>query len=424
MRVWIYFKIGFLSLTMILNASSVWANEIPAEPLPTVNLNDLVEMALKNNPSLIAAKAEWEASKTQVWSETTLPDPMVEIAPGDMESEFMISQAIPFPFKLYEKGKIAQNEAEVASLNHAIVERDLLLRLSDAYFDLYYTDASLETIGEVKNLLKRFESIASTRYSNLSGTQRDVAKAQAEVSMALERLYGLEQKRESAVATINALLNRDPMMSLGKAELPPKPVLEYTLVELVNIAVESRQEIQAAEAMVAKAAHMKRLAKLAYIPDLDIGFKYTNSKEEDDFWMLPIRFNLPVWQNRVIPEIQEAKHLEEARKADALEIKNSTYQEVKDSYFMFQTAMKMTELYETAVVPQAKLALSADQAGYEAGNVDFLNLLDSERVYFNAKLSHIQFFTEALKAYVDLLRCCGLTVVSAKKEGVKSNEQK
>ncbi len=409
-----------LPVLPIRNALAEEVSEIPA----TLRLSDLIQSAANRNPDILATKAEWLASKTKVWQETALPDPMAEIAPGTDESEYMISQAIPFPVKLYERGKIAQNEAEVASLKHSIVKRDLLLRLTEAYYDLYFVDASIETIGEVKELLKRFESIASARYSNLSGAQRDVAKAQAEFSMALEKLYELEQKRESVVAVINALLNRDPMLPLGKAALPDKPVLDYSLVELVNIAVERRQEIQAAEEEVAKAAHIKRLAKLSYIPDLDVGVRLTKPEEGDDSWMIPIRFNVPIWQNRIIPQIQEAKLLEEARQADLLQVKNKTFQEVKDSYHRYQAAIKITELYETAVVPQAKLALSADHAGYESGKTDFLNLLDSERVYFNAKLAQIQFYTEALKAYVDLLRCCGLSVLSPKKEGANANEQK
>ena len=74
----------------------------------------------------------------------------------------------------------------------------------------------------------------------------------------------------------------------------------------------------------------------------------------------------------------------------------------------FQSASKIADLYEAAIVPQAKLALSADQAGYESGKTDFLNLLDSERVYLNAKLSQVQSYTSALKAYADLAWATGL----------------
>ncbi|MFA6599539.1 MAG: TolC family protein [Candidatus Omnitrophota bacterium] len=374
----------------------------------TVRLDELAGFALQKNPEIIAAKARWLAAKKRIWADTSLPDPMMEIAPGHLENDYMVSQGIPFPAKLYEKGKMAQKEAEAAHFRYQVIERDVLLKLTRAYYDLYFTDASIEVIDEVKGLLKSFEASASARYSNLSGPQRDVAKAQAEVSMSLEKLYRLEQERESSAAVVNALLDRDPMTPVGKAAMPARPKLNYSLVELVNLAVAKRQEIKAAEAMAAQSGYAKRLAQLAYIPDLEIGFKYEDMKDAENIWMVPLRFNVPVWQNRVIPEIHEALQRERASRADLLSAKNETFREVKEAYHRYQAASKTADLYDTAVIPQAKLALSADKAGYESGKTDFLNLLDSERIYFNAKLSSIQYATEALKAYADLLRCCGL----------------
>jgi outer membrane protein TolC len=234
--------------------------------------------------------------------------------------------------------------------------------------------------------------------------------------MSLEKLYKLKQERESVAAMINSLLDQDPMTPIGKATLPEKPTLKLSLIELVNLAVENRQEIKEAEAIVSKSSHNKRLAQLAYIPDLNVGFEYTWVKsgtttdpmDGRDSWMFPLRFTVPIWQNRIIPEIQEAGEMLKANQAKLLSAKNAAFFEVKDAYYRYDAAMKVADLYEDAVIPQAQLALSADQAGYEANKSDFLNLLDSERVYLNAKLSKIQFFTEALKGYSDLVRATGL----------------
>ena len=73
-------------------------------------------------------------------------------------------------------------------------------------------------------------------------------------------------------------------------------------------------------------------------------------------------------------------------------------------------ASNVAILYETAVIPQTQLALRSDQAGYESGQTDFLNLLDSERVFLNAQLSYIRVYTEALRSYSDLKRSTGLDI--------------
>jgi outer membrane protein TolC len=355
----------------------------------------------------------------------------------------MISQEVPFPAKLWEKRKAAQAESEAARARFAAMERDITNKLTRLYYELYYIDASLDTLLEVKELLKKIEGIAQARYAGLSGAQRDVAKAEAEFSMSLERLYTLQQQRESIAAQMNALLDQDPMTAIGKAtlsacedgdskspracrehEFPAKPVVTPSLVELINLAVQNRQEIKEVEAVASKTHYSKRLAQLAYLPDVNVGFEYTrvgkgSTTEANDgrnTWMVPLRFNIPLWQNRIIPEIQEAQKLEEAQKAQLLAAKNQTFFEVKDAYYRFQSAAKIADLYEAAIIPQAKLALSADQAGYESGKSSFLDLLDSERVYLNAKLSGIQFQAETLKAHADLLWATGLDLSDVQTE--------
>ncbi|MFH1800742.1 MAG: TolC family protein [Candidatus Omnitrophota bacterium] len=417
----------FLSVTRLALAEEMF------QAGQTLRLQDLILQALEKNPEIAAAKAEWLASKKAIMASWALPDPvggydimgsMVETRTGPQKNRFMISQEVLFPGKLWEKRKVAKAEAEASRARFQALERDITNKLTQLYYQLYYIDASLDTLAEVKALLKKIEGVAQARYSNLSGAQRDVAKAQTEFSLNLEKLYTLQQQRESVTAQMNALLDQDPMTVIGKATLPSKPALDRSLVELINLAVQNRQEIKGSEAMASKTHYAKRLAQLAYFPDVNVGFQYTrvgsgsttSPMDGKNTWMFPLAVNLPVWQNRIIPEIQEAKKLEEAQAAKLIAVKNQTFFEVKDAYYRFETASKIADLYEAAIVPQAKLALSADQAGYESGKTEFLDFLDSERVFLNAKLSEVQFHAEALKSYADLSWATGLDLNNQKAE--------
>ncbi|PIQ85017.1 MAG: hypothetical protein COV74_10490 [Candidatus Omnitrophica bacterium CG11_big_fil_rev_8_21_14_0_20_45_26] len=391
----------------------------------SIELTSILTEALAHNPDIQSTKAEWQASRKKVWQETALPDPMVgmdlmgemtETRVGPQENRMMVSQEIPFPLKLIKKGQIANDEARAAEMRYLATVRDTLNEISKLYYDLYYTDASIAVIEEVKTILKHFESVAQSRYANLKASQRDVAKAQAEVSLVLEQLFSLEQKRHSLAAQLNAWLDRDPMGEVGQTVLPEKPTLPQSIYELVEMAVKHREEIKAMEAMVQKSYRERTLARLEWIPDLNVGFSYTwvgsgettSANDGQDSWMFPLRINVPIWQNRIIPKIQETNELIKANEAKLTEAKNQAYYEVKDAYYRYDSAAKIVELYETAILPQAELVLRSDQAGYEGGEADFLNLLDSERVYLNAKLTHVRLVTELFKSYLDIERSTGL----------------
>ncbi len=411
-------------LVISLLGTNIFAAETPL--VPTVKLEDLMEAAKARNPDVIAVKADWLAGRKRILIDSSLEDPMggydimgamTETRVGPQKNRFTISQQVPFPVKLWEKGKMAADEAHAALARYQATERDVLNELRKLYYGLYEIDASLQALEEVKDVLKKAESLAEARYSNLNGTQRDVAKAQAEVSMSLEKIFMLEHERAVITSRIRALLDEEDILEeIGRASQPEKPVLRHSLMELLNLGVQKRQEIQEMEALVSKSRRAKRLAQWSFVPDVNIGFEYTQVGSGDtsdpmdgrDSWMIPLRVNLPLWFHRNVAEIQEAEQKLEASQARLAKAKAGTADQIKQAYHTFISASKISELYETAVIPQAKLALSADQASYESGKGDFLELLDSERVYLNAKLSRIRIFSEMLKSYSDLVRAAGL----------------
>jgi outer membrane protein TolC len=123
--------------------------------------------------------------------------------------------------------------------------------------------------------------------------------------------------------------------------------------------------------------------------------------------MVPLMVNIPLWQNRLIPAVREAKRNVSASQANLEQAENLTEYEVRDAYYRFAATREVAALYEHAVLPEAEVAFRSDQAGYEAGRTDALNLLDSERVYLNAKVMSYEAVAEAAKSLAALERAVG-----------------
>src|SRR3989344_7864849 len=355
------------------------------------------------------------------WNAVMGPD--LETRLGPQEGIYEFEQMVPFPGKLLEKRKMAAAEAEAASAKLKFAEREVIFKVSEVYYDLYTLDATLRVVEEVKQTLKKFESIASARYSSRKGEQRDVAKAQVEVSETLERIYMLNQQRESLAAMLNALLNRRPPGSFAELRFSELPVLSFSLEDLLQKARKNRPELLEAVAMRKREQHANALAKYEYAPDISIGFQYTKigegmtSEPDDgkDAWMIPLKVTFPLWQNRIAPAVQEAKRNLKAVEAKLEQAENFTDYEIKNAYYRFTSAKKISELYQNALIPEAELAFRSDQAGYEGGKTDILNLIDSERVYLNAKISYYQALNETLKNFAVMERITGTEL--SKEEG-------
>lgn len=416
-----YLVILFLSGIFFFCSQPSFAQEMKQH----VALEDLIREVLANNRELQAAREELQAARHRVPQSSALPDPVLgyaimgpdlETRLGPQRGIYEFEQMVPFPGKLIEKRGMAAAEVEAASARFKLVERDVIFRVSEVYYDLYTLDATLQVVEEVKQVLKNFESIASARYSSQKGEQRDVAKAQVEVSETLEKIYMLNQQRESLVAMLNALLNRRPPGSFAGFRSSELPVLSLSLSDLLQKARENRPELLEAMAMRKREQHAKTLAKYEYAPDISIGFQYTKigegmtSEPDDgkDAWMIPLKFTFPLWQNRIVPVIQEAKSNLKASEAKLEQTENFTDYEIKNAYYRFTSAKKIIELYQNALIPEAELAFRSDQAGYEGGKTDILNLIDSERVYLNAKIVYYQVLAETLKNFAAIERITGM----------------
>ena len=400
---------------------AVLAEEAAQEPL---RYDQIIKEALERNPELRAAKEEWQAARLRIPQASALPDPMVgyslmgpdlETRLGPQQNIYEAEQMVPFPGKLWEKHRMASAEAKASQSKLKATEREVIRKVSEIYYDLYAIDAMSRTVEEIKDTLKRFQSVAQARYSAQGGSQRDAAKAQAEVSDTLQRLFVLRQQRETAAALLNALLDRDPHTPVGTAVTPDVPNLPLTLDQLLELAKQNRPELGEATAMVKREKAANTLAKLEYIPDLSIGFQYfqieagmtTEPNDGKDAWMIPLKITVPLWQNRLIPGVLEAKRNLKASQARLAQEENMAEYEVKDAYYRFTTAKQVVELYNNALIPEAELAFRSDQSGYEAGRMDVLNLIDSERVYLNARVAYYQAVADALKSFAVLERAVG-----------------
>src|SRR3989338_4979255 len=211
------------SLLYFYSVSLIFVPEMHGEEI--LSLKSAVATALKANPEIIAAKRNYEAASARILQAASLADPMIELEydkiyadrmlTGDPMKTYAISQDIPFPTKLYLRARIASKIAKMSYENYKAKEKEIIARTKSAYAELFYIYRSIEINKENKGILEQFSQSATARYSKGLGTQGDALKAQVELATVDTELIMLEQKRITAQARLNILLNRDPKEELG-----------------------------------------------------------------------------------------------------------------------------------------------------------------------------------------------------------------
>lgn len=367
--------------------------EIPA----SANLNFYLKLAAKRSPALRAAYNDWIAAVEKSNYAGSLPDPMlsfgyfvehVETRVGPQEQRYGIKQAFPWFGTLGAKKDVA---TEMANAMYRKFEAEWLrlnYQVKSAYYDYYFIGRDLQITRDNFELLTFWESVARTKYK--VGLQRhpDVIKAQVELGKLEDQLATLEQSLKPTAAKLRALTYLPDTLTLplpdtiyvSEDSLPDDSVLAAVL--------ENNPNLQAVSHLVEKEEAGRRLASKQAYPSFSLGVDYIQTgpaqspdmaESGKDPWMVGVGLSLPIWLGKNSARRHEAEARLRSAQYDLQDKREQLRAYTEQVLFEYGDARRKTGLYRDGLVPKAEQALNAGYSAYQAGEADFLSLLDAQR---------------------------------------------
>jgi outer membrane protein TolC len=404
---WINFGFFFVVLFFI-SVSFAYSSEL--------NLDKLIDTALKNNPEILAAESRLNAVRFKIPQSQSLPDPMLMIgyqnegtrdlysfgrenAP-DAQWMFSLSQMFPFPGKLSLKGQMALWDAESQKWFVDSVRLKVISKIKELYYDLFLTYKTIDILKKQEELFLKIEDAALSRYSTGLASQQEVLMAQTEKYMLIEREQMLRQRIQSLEAMINSILGREINTPLGRPENVPVEGGLPDLDRLILMVFENSPEIKAKEKMVSSAEKRLEMARLEYYPDFTISASYfLRSKFFPDMWSLSTSINIPIFyktkQRELVNEasafLSEAKYELESARLMLSSI-------IRDNYSMMETSERLMMLYKEGLIPKTDQKFESSLSDYISGKGDLNSLLSTLKTLLNYEISYWGQFAEKQKA--------------------------
>jgi len=396
---------------------------------PSLNVDQLVDEALQNNPEISAAKIKWEVFKERIPQASALEDPMFgfgivslptnfSFKDEDMTmKEFSISQKFPFPGKRPLMKEMASKEAEAVSVEIQGKIHQIIKDVKTVYYDLSHIYRTTEVTRRNKRILEDFAKIAETRYAVGEGIQQDVFKAHVEVSKMVDDLIMLGQRKRALEAKLNALLNRPPETSVGEPEEVVFRKFPFTIEELRKMALEMNPTLKGMKKMIEAKEKAYALAKREYYPDFNFKFAYgqrDNGPEMKRRDMLTgmVEMNIPIfYKSKQDRKVAETKAEILATEAQYRAMKNEVLFMITDMASMIQRGERQIELYKTGILPQTSLQINSAMSSYRVNKADFMTLLDSQMTLYKYELEYHQALTEYEKNVASLGAAIGKQIL-------------
>jgi len=394
-----------------------------------LSLARAVTEAQEANPGLAAIQERAKALAEIPVQAASLPDPRVSMnvmnlpldsfsftQEGMTQLQVGITQALPYPGKLALRSQVATLEAEAAKW--AIDEQRLQLSgdVKTVWWNLFYLDRALASIVSNQRLFEQFVSIAETRYQVGQGLQQDILLAQLELSTLRDSAIRLKNMRSNEVARMLVLLGRpgSHLITLPNTVSEKLDALATEDVLLTRAETERpllsvlRQNLDVARVRV-------DLAKKDVAPDFMVGAVYglrrgdnPDGSDRADFVSVLFSMNLPLYsgskQDRVVDQrngewLQQKYQLQDRRSQIVAEIKRA----IND----YQYAVEQVVLFKDDIITQARQTVAAMLAGYQAGKVDFLNLVRTQTTLYNYETQYWKALSSANQALARLVAAVG-----------------
>ena len=400
-------------------------DKFPMDSPETLYLSELLKEATERNPEIIAAKEKWQSAQDIIGARGALPDPQlsfqqyvesVETRVGPIKRAYGLKQKLPFYGKRGLMSEIATKEAEALEASYETVRQEVVRRVKIAYYDLFYLSKLIDITDEEKEILKRFERTATIKYETGKGSQQNILKIQVEMNRLEDRRLTLLNRKKTSEARLNMLLDRPSDHPLKKPVQPEFRDFFYIKQQLIRLARDHRPELKMGDAWIEKSDRALILAKKDYYPDLTIGANYIEidkgplmfSDNGQDAFNVVFSINVPLWSNKLSSQVGSATKMVTAQKSVYKSILNRTLFEIEDNLFKIETARETSNLYQNVLIPQAEQSLKSAEVGYITGVVNFLDLLDAERVLLKIQFDYWKSYTDYVKGIADMERAVGI----------------
>ncbi len=291
----------------------------------------------------------------------------------------------PANFATYEQGK---RQVEFSQAQLSTASQDLIIRVSQAYFDVLAAQDTLTFVRAQKAAVAEQLASAKRNFEVGTTTITDTREAQARYDLVIAQEIAGENDLHVKKLALDSLV--------GKTDVQPQPLsvpLDMAAPQPDNVgawvqqAEDSSPAIQQARTAVEIAQLETEKAKAGHKPTLDLTASYNVTRNPNGNTTLPVSnrsntgsvgvsFNLPLFagfatQNR----IRETLSLEEKAQADLEAARRNVAQAVRTAYFGVVSGLGQVNALEAAEA-SSQSALDANRLGYQVGvriNIDVLN---------------------------------------------------
>ncbi len=305
---------------------------------------------------------------------------------------------------IYRKQNLVQMDQSKTQVSQAdkqlyLSQQDLIMRTTQAYFDVLNAQDRIALIGAQKTAILSQLDQAKANFEVGTSTITDVNEAQARYDLIVAQEIAAINEHQIAKRAIEAVTGEMPgELATGKTIIevvqPPQSMQDWQ-----QIATENNLNIQIQQDALKLAEQEVERAEAGHLPTLDAVGSYTSSYADggtsgvgNDLQnaTIGVQLQIPLYQGGAISSRARQAVLNKQRAMDDVEIaRRQTGLDTQRAYLNLSTSIAQVKALEQALT-SSQSQLDSTKLGYEVGVRTSVDVLNAQQQLFSAKRDLLQ----------------------------------
>jgi outer membrane protein TolC len=377
-----------LSMIVLLSSPS-WCSEYDV----SFSLAEAENIALARSPELKSYQAKTEEFKQKSIAVNQLPDPHLRLGtinvPVDTFNfsqspmtmiQVWLEQDFPRGKTLKYRAEQARDFSSVEVQKKEVMKLQILQSVRSSWLETYYWLQAEKIVQKQKVIFDHLLRVTESMLANNKAQQKDVIRAQLELTELEDRLLSIEQALVTARSELARWVGDTRASRALPTQLPVWPSPE--VVTELQSSMKQHPVLKTDSALVLANRAEVRLAEQNYKPEFKTELAYDfrqgvnfDGRKRSDFITAQVRVDLPLFpgnrQDRTLKARQE--NLSSSRE-DQISHYRALKEVLDKQNIAWKQHNKRASLYKQSLIPEAKQYAEATMTAYQNALTDFPTL--------------------------------------------------
>ena len=387
-------------------------------------LQDLIDIAKRENPILDVLKAKEDAARSSVVTAESYLNPEIEVGTGP--SRFRtpntstnqrrnygvnISQPLEFPNVRGAKKAVAESRVNYASSVTEATMINLSLQIKKAFYDVLQNEAVLKIAEGDRDALKNIREKVALRVEVGEAPRYELIKADTELVAAQRDADAALLRISESKFYLRGLVSKSLTDSFGLVgSLPPSDI--NLNADFLKNEISKSPKLKQIKASADIAENRLRLEEKLINPGLTL-----NAGVDQDPDITSYRFGIsipiPIW-NRRQGQIGEAAAGYRELQAQYTDQELALKRDIESAFQRYLIAQQQVKTFESGLLDQAESVLKVAESAYRYGERGILEYLDAQRTFRLVRKDYLASKYDYVVAILEIEQLLGMDILENK----------